>query len=561
MRRRSFSSRIFDVFSQLKTSIPAYSHNKTDMLTLRPYQEEPVRKAIEFFNGNRSDNSLIVLPTAWGKSILTAFVAANIPQYERLLVVQPSKELLEQNYNKYMTLCGKDATAGIYSASFGKKQVERITYATIGSIKDVGKIFRDMGFTKMLIDEAHLYPRKEESMLGKFIKDAGIKQVLGITATPLKLEQFSQKNGEKFDKWSELLMLPSLSPSGRFFTDILHVGQIQEMTSMGFWTPLVYEQIPFDTKQLRLNTSGSEFAVSSIEEAYKLNNIRNNIYGALNYHSNRRHCLVFVPSVDEAKILAQGYPESAYISGDMGKKERSAVIDGFREGKIRVVFNVGVLSTGFDYPLIDAIILAFSTSSVSKYYQILGRGVRIHPDKSDCLVIDMGGNVERFGHVENIWFEYNGRWRMYGNWNKLITGIPINCIGRITREDICRMYSYPSGQTLWNFGKHKGKDLKDTPISYLTWLLNNPSMSMTQYFSDAVKRTLENHIRDTRNDPPEIMIPDGKYAGQLICDVPKNYLAWYYNSKEWNECNDSLKRGLELAYGRIPPYFVKKSSA
>ena len=525
------------------------------MLTLRPYQTEPVKKAIEFFNNDNKEPSLIVLPTAWGKSILTAFVAANIPQYDKLLVVQPSKELLEQNYNKYMTLCGKDATAGIYSASFGKKQVERITYATIGSIKDIGHVFREMGFTKMLIDEAHLYPRKEESMLGKFLKDAGISQVLGITATPLKLEQFSQKNGEKFDKWSELLMLPALSPSGRFFKDILYVGQIQEMTSMGFWTPLLYEQIPFDTKQLRLNTTGSEFSVNSIEEAYKLNNIRNNIYGALNYHSNRRHCLVFVPTVDEAKILAHDYPDSAYISGDMNKKERSAVIDGFRSGKIRVVFNVGVLSTGFDYPLIDAIILAFSTSSVSKYYQILGRGVRIHPDKRDCLIIDMGGNVNRFGYVEHIRFEFNRRWRMYGNGDKLITGIPINCIGQITKNDVDRMYTYSNGNITWTFGKHNGKALKDTPVSYLTWMLTNPSMNTPLYLSDAIKRALENHVRDTRNDPPEVMIPDGKYAGKLLNDVPKNYLSWYYNSKEWNECNDSLKRGIELAYGKIPPYF------
>lgn len=525
------------------------------MLTLRPYQTEPVRKAIEIFNTENREPSLIVLPTAWGKSILTAFVAANIPQYDRLLVVQPSKELLEQNYNKYMALCGSDATAGIYSASFGKKQVERITYATIGSIKDIGHVFREMGFTKMLIDEAHLYPRKEESMLGKFLKDAGISQVLGITATPLKLEQFSQKNGEKFDKWSELLMLPALSPSGRFFKDIIYVGQIQEMTAMGFWTPLLYEQIPFDTRQLRLNTTGSEFSVNSIEEAYKLNNIRNNIYGALNYHSNRRHCLVFVPTVDEAKILAQGYPESAYISGDMSRKERSAVIDGFRSGNIRVVFNVGVLSTGFDYPLIDAIILAFSTSSVSKYYQILGRGVRIHPDKRNCLVVDMGGNINRFGYVEHIRFEFNRRWRMYGNGNKLITGIPINCIGQISKEDVDSMYYSTSADTTWSFGKYNGKYMKDTPVSYLSWMLTNPSRNMPLYLSDAIKRTLENHVRDTRNDPPEVMIPDGKYAGQLLKDIPKNYLAWYYNSKEWNECNDSLKRGVELAYVRIPPYF------
>ena len=522
------------------------------MLKLRPYQADPVRKAIEFFNGPETEPSLIVLPTAWGKSIMTAFVAANIPQYERLLVVQPSKELLEQNYAKYMTLCGESATAGIYSASFRRKEVERITYATIGSIKDVGHVFREMGFTKMLIDEAHLYPRKEESMLGKFLKEAGIRQVLGITATPLKLEQFGQKTGEVFDKWSELLMLTALSPDGTFFKNILHVGQIQEMTSMGFWSPLVYEPVPFDTRMLRINTTGSEYSVNSMEEAYKLNNVRSNIYSALNYHFSRRHCLVFVPSVDEARILADGYPDSAYISGDMTKKERESVINGFREGRIRTVFNVGVLSTGFDYPLIDMIILAFSTFSVAKYYQILGRGVRIHPDKKDCLVIDLGGNVARFGHVEDIRFEYDGRWRMFGGQGsdaKLITGIPIHCIGHVTKEEILRSYRDFGGEMVWPSGKYKGKTFSETPVSYLVWNITSRQHQLPYFVTDRMKRMLEQRIRDTTNEPPEIRIPDGQYAGMLFCDIPRNYLSWYYGSRNWTVCNDSLKRGLELALG------------
>ena len=78
--------------------------------------------------------------------------------------------------------------AGIYSASFGRKDIAQITYATIGSIKSLGATFKQMGFTKMLIDEAHLYPRESDSMLGKFLEESGITHVLGITATPVKLQ-------------------------------------------------------------------------------------------------------------------------------------------------------------------------------------------------------------------------------------------------------------------------------------------------------------------------------------------------------------------------------------
>ena len=81
------------------------------MITLRPNQTEPIRKAIEFFKAENSKPSLIVLPTAWGKSILTAFVAKN--SEDRMIVLQPSKELLEQNYKKYIDLCGIMTGAGI----------------------------------------------------------------------------------------------------------------------------------------------------------------------------------------------------------------------------------------------------------------------------------------------------------------------------------------------------------------------------------------------------------------------------------------------------------------
>ena len=81
------------------------------MITLRSNQSEPINKAIAFFNEKKPKPSLIVLPTAWGKSILTAFVAKNCT--DKLLVLQPSKELLEQNYKKYLSLCGFVTNAGI----------------------------------------------------------------------------------------------------------------------------------------------------------------------------------------------------------------------------------------------------------------------------------------------------------------------------------------------------------------------------------------------------------------------------------------------------------------
>lgn len=263
------------------------------MITLRSNQSEPINKAIAFFNEKKPKPSLIVLPTAWGKSILTAFVAKNCT--DKLLVLQPSKELLEQNYKKYLSLCGFVTNAGIYSASFGRKDIAQITYATIGSIKSLGATFKQMGFTKMLIDEAHLYPRESDSMLGKFLEESGITHVLGI-----------------------------------------------------------------------------------------------------------------------------------------------------------------------------------STASIALYYQIIGRATRIDEGKQDALIIDLGGNVARFGKVEDITFERGKIWRMFGSGGKLLSGIPISDIGRVTKQDVDAMDAGRKAVIeVMPFGKYKGERIADIPASYRQWCLAN----------------------------------------------------------------------------------------
>ena len=443
------------------------------MITLRKNQSEPIAKANEFFSMKSSKPSLIVLPTAWGKSILTAFVAKNIP--DKLLVLQPSKELLEQNYKKYLSLCDDfESQAGVYSASFGKKDLNKITYATIGSIKNLGKLFKQLGFTKLLIDEAHLYPREADSMLGKFLEESGITHVLGITATPIKLQSNTDLNGERFSK---LVMLTSRSKKGNFFKEIIHVSQVQEMVELGFWSKLKYKTTGFDGSQLVYNSSKSEFTEDSIQKSFGKNNIHAQIKRELDANQDRKHILVFVPSIAEAKELAAEYPSSAAIYGDMDSGERARIIEEFRAGKIRVIFNVRVLSTGFDYTGLDCLILGISTASIALYYQIIGRLTRIDPNKVDGLVIDLAGNVERFGKVEDIVFEKDSIWRMYGTGGKLLSGIPIHEIGTITKDKVLNSKGGSNGSIklmdVMPFGKHKGEKISDMPKDYKKWVLAN----------------------------------------------------------------------------------------
>lgn len=454
------------------------------MITLRENQSEPIAKAIQFFQEKKPQPSLIVLPTAWGKSILTAFVAKNTD--DRLLVLQPSKELLEQNYCKYMSLCGDFGTnAGIYSASFGRREIAQITYATIGSIKNLGETFKRYGFTKMLIDEAHLYPREADSMLGRFLKDSGITHVLGITATPVKLQTNRDRDGQTFSK---LVMLTSRSKKGNFYKDIIHVGQVQEMVRLGFWSPLLYETASFDDSLLVFNSSKSEYTEDSVQRAYDANGGTQGITDTLDKHPERKHVLAFVPSVQDAIDLSQRYPNSGVIYGEQDKREREQTVARFRSGEIRVLFNVRVLSTGFDFTGIDCIVLGISTASIALYYQIIGRGTRIDPEKRDCLISDLGGNVERFGRVEDIVFEKGRLWRMFGTGGRLLSGIPIHDIGKYSRED-----------------------------------------------TQAI---------DAQKVAPIEVMPFGKYQGERIANIPLNYRQWMIRSFDWNARNEKLRQSI-----------------
>lgn len=112
-------------------SSPAYGTriNSKSMYQLRDYQQQASNAAVSFFQRNDKKNGIIVLPTGAGKSLVIADIAARLDA--PVLIFQPSKEILEQNYEK---LCSYGVfSVGIFSASFNRKEVRKITFATIGA--------------------------------------------------------------------------------------------------------------------------------------------------------------------------------------------------------------------------------------------------------------------------------------------------------------------------------------------------------------------------------------------------------------------------------------------
>jgi DNA repair protein RadD len=122
--------------------------------------------------------------------------------------------------------------------------------------------------------------------------------------------------------------------------------------------------------------------------------------------------LVFTRFVEEARYVVSQIPGAAIVTGETHKKERERLINGFKRGDIPVVANVGVLTTGFDYPELETVIIARPTMSLALYYQMIGRATRPHPMKGSAKVIDMCGNYGTFGRVEDLEIVDggNGKW-------------------------------------------------------------------------------------------------------------------------------------------------------
>lgn len=397
---------------------------------LRDYQQQASDNAIRFFNSRSDKNALLVLPTGAGKSLVIANIANNMDG--NVLVLQPSKEILEQNYGKLRSYGVDDCS--IYSASCGSKEISRITFATIGSI--MGHIDDFDHFRYIIVDECHLVNPTAGQYRTFF--DKVKRKILGLTATPYRLSatlQYLDKDGRavfrpKDEKGSEefdekifkgeitsenkciLKFLTRTRP--RVFHDVIYQADISTLLNRGYLSKLQYFDLSvLDQCKLKRNSTGMDFDDSTLKESYQATNLQGQLIDIVKRLQRpkdgrpRKGILVFTRFIEESEALCKSIDGCVMITGSTKKKERESILQSFKEGSIKVVTNVGVLTTGFDYPELDTIVIARPTMSLSLYYQIVGRAIRPHPEKESAWIVDLGGNYQRFGRVEDLYLTAN----------------------------------------------------------------------------------------------------------------------------------------------------------
>ena len=372
------------------------------MFTPRPYQQQGIDKIVAFFKAPHKRHGLAIFPTGTGKSLVIADAARQLEG--NTIIFQPSQEILLQNQEK-LTAYGYKST--IYSASLGEKKISPITLATIGSVKGKAHLFDS--FKNVIIDECHLVNAKG-GMYKDFISSLEGCKVVGLTATPYRLMNGLQGSILKF--------LTRTNP--RIFSEVIHVTQCMEIYKAGFWSPLKYYQVNgFDESRVKRN-SGNDYDEDALRKYYNEIGFAERLVDVTQRLLNvkRRGLLIFTRFIKEANFLAEQVPGVVVITGSTDQANRERIIKQFKAGNIKAVVNVGVLTTGFDYPELDTVLLARPTRSLALYYQMIGRCVRPHKDKPESWVVDICDNYRRFGQVEylNTVDTGNGKWVVrYGN--------------------------------------------------------------------------------------------------------------------------------------------------
>lgn len=427
--------------------------------TPRDYQERAVAAGRRALAAGK--NAILVLPTGSGKSLVIALLLQGLEG--KSLVLQPSAEILEQNKTKAEAFGFRDI--GVWSASCGRKDLGRITFATIGSIMRHQARFAD--FERVVVDECHLL-NSRGGMYEEFLTGLGVP-VVGTTATPYRMRSYADHaTGEQI---VECRILTRTRP--RVFGSIAHMTQIGDLARQGFWCPLTYQiDHDYDPALIAGNSTGMDFDEASLQQYNQALRLVQKTVDAVR-SCGARHILVFTrfraESAQVVDLLTAAGVSCAEVSAETPGRERKRILPAFREGLIRCVVNVGVLTTGFDFPALDCVVLARPTRSVGLYYQMTGRGVRIYVGKEGCLLVDLCGNVKRFGRVET--FELTdpsgrGLWELRSEAG-LLTGVNLAPPGPSVTSHESLPQIDPAA--VIPFGKFKGQALGKLPAWYVRW--------------------------------------------------------------------------------------------
>lgn len=358
-------------------------------MQLRYYQTEAVQAVITHLF-NYSNNPCVEIPTGGGKTPVIATIAKHaVTEWQaRVCIVSHVKELLEQSVDKLRAIA-PDLDVGVYSA--GLKRRDTTQPVIVAGIQSIHRKAFDVGpFQLVIVDEAHLIPPSGDGMYQSFVADLKSMcpkmRVVGLTATPYRMT-------------TGLICHPE-----NVLNQICYSISVKTLINQGFLCKLRSKQgLKADLSNVHVR--GGEYIESEMQAAM-LGVVRPAVAEMLSLSADRKSVLVFCAGVEHAQavlgLIREAGHEAEIVTGETAADDRAERIERFKAGRLKYLVNVMVLTTGFDAPNVDCVAIMRATLSPGLFYQMVGRGFRLHENKDDCLVLDFGTNLDRHGPVDQI---------------------------------------------------------------------------------------------------------------------------------------------------------------
>jgi superfamily II DNA or RNA helicase len=346
---------------------------------LYDYQHGAIDKIFQRINENpTSYNLLYQLPTGGGKTVIFSEIARRYIQKNKhkVLILTHRIELSKQTSNmltefgvnnKVIDSSVKEVTNEEKYSCF-VAMVETLN----NRIKEEKADLQDIGL--VIVDEAHY------NSFRKLFKHFESCFILGVTATPL----------------SSNINLPM----HEIYKDLIVGEKIPTLIEKGFLAQATTYSFNVNLSTLKIGANG-DYTVKSSEELYTKSEMQSKLISAYESTSKGKKTLIFNNGIHTSRHVYEIFKRAGYkvnyIDNTNTKEERRQVLSWFKNTPDAILTSVGILTTGFDEPSIESIIINRATKSLALYFQMIGRGSRVVDDKNEFTVVDLGNNVSRFG--------------------------------------------------------------------------------------------------------------------------------------------------------------------
>lgn len=353
------------------------------MLKMRPYQVECLA-AIKNLKEQGYRRQLVSLATGGGKTIVFAGLIERTEG--RCLVLAHTNELLDQARDK-IRMMNPSIDIGIVNGD-SKQYGAKVVVASVQSAMRPATLEQLSGrFQLCVVDECHHAATDSQR---KLLEDLGFGKdtnslLIGCTATPFRSD--GKGLGEVFDI-------------------VAYEKNTRELIEEGYLCRPEGKKVATDIDFSKVTLADGDFAPTSLARVMDTPEMNALIVDAYRKSEVQSKTICFAVTVQHAYNIAEAFKQAgisvAVVSGAMERAERSKIIEGYRSGGIQVLCNCQVLTEGFDAPETACVIVARPTKSRLLYQQMVGRGLRLWPNKKSCVVLDFCDKAHSLCNTVNV---------------------------------------------------------------------------------------------------------------------------------------------------------------